>query len=195
MEATLSYAGTAQNGSDFNGSATVALASGNTEFAFSLSTIADSLYEGAENVTVTLDSLSGDAVVGASPSASVAIDDSDSPPVLTIATPAGNTEEGSAADFTVSATVASSVAVTVDITASGDAGPEDYCNSATQFTIPAGQTATTLSLIALDDAVPEGNEALTITIANPSLGSIGAADSATATLADGSAVVLSLIHI
>ena len=190
VEATLSYAGTAQNGSDFNGSATVTLTSGNTEFAFSLSTIADSLYEGAENVTVTVDSVSGDAVVGASPSASVAIDDSDSPPVLTIATPAGNTEEGSAADFTVSATIASSVAVTVDIAASGDAGPEDYCNSATQFTIPAGQTATTLSLIALDDAVQEGNEALTITIANPSLGSIGAADSATATLADGSAVVV-----
>ena len=189
--ADLSYSGTAEDGSDFTGSASVTLLSGTSELDLILSTIADDLYEGSENVTITIDAVSGDTVIGANAFASVTISDSDDAPVLTIATPAGNTVEGSAADFTVSATTASSTAVTVNITASGDAGPEDYCNPSGQIIIPAGQTAATLSLVALDDAVQEGDEALTITISDVSIGSVDVAGaSATATIEDGSAVVV-----
>ncbi len=171
VEASLSYSGTAQDGSDFNGNATVTLSSGGTEFDLTLSAIADSLYEGSETLTVTIDSVTGSAVLGANPAASTTIADSDSPPVLSIGTPAGNTTEGSRVDFTVTASVASSVAVTVDVAYSGAAGPEDFCEQE-QITIPAGQTAATASLLVLDDAVAEGNETLTATISNPSLGSL-----------------------
>ena len=87
VEASLSYSGTAQDGSDFNGNATVTLSSGGTDFDLTLSAIADSLYEGAETLTVTIDSVTGSAVVGANPAASITIADSDSPPVLSIGTP------------------------------------------------------------------------------------------------------------
>ena len=113
--ADLSYSGTAEDGSDFTGSASVTLLSGTSELDLILSTIADDLYEGSENVTITIDAVSGDTVIGANAFATVAIADSDDAPVLTIATPAGNTVEGSAADFTVSATTASSTAVTVNL--------------------------------------------------------------------------------
>ena len=173
VEVSLSYSGTAQDGSDFNGNAAVTLSSkgGATEFDLTFSTIADSLYEGSETLTVTIDSVTGSAVLGATPAASITIADSDSPPVLSLGTPTGNTTEGSRVDFTVTASVASSVAVTVDVAYSGTAGPEDFCDQE-QITIPAGHTAATASLLVLDDAVAEGNETLTATISNPSLGSL-----------------------
>ena len=189
VEANLSYSGTAQDGNDFNGSATVTLSSGGTDFDLTLSTIADSLYEGAETLTVTIVSVTGPAIVGANPAASTTIDDSDSPPVLAISTPPGSTAEGNFVDFTVTASDASAVAVTVEVTYSGTVGPEDFCEQE-QITIPAGQTTATASLLVLDDAVAEGNETLTATISNPSLGSVGAADTATATIADGSGQVV-----
>ena len=189
VEASLSYSGTAQDGSDFNGSATVTLASGNTDFDFTLSTIADSLYEGAENLTVTINSVTGTAVVGANASTSVTIDDSDSPPVLSIGTPAGATVEGGSVDFTVTSSVASSVAVSVDLSYSGDAGPEDFCAPDSQISIPAGQTAATVSVLTLDDAVTEGSESLIATISNPSIGSVDTAE-ATAGINDGSGQVV-----
>ena len=189
VEASLSYSGTALDGGDFNGSATVTLASGNTDFDFSISTIADSLYEGAENVIITIDSVAGTAVVGANASASVTIDDSDSPPVLSIGTPAGATVEGGSMDFTVTSSVASSVEVSVNVSYSGDAGPEDFCTPDSQISIPAGQTAATISVLTLDDAVTEGSESLVATISNPSLGSIDTAE-ATAGINDGSGQVV-----
>ena len=190
VDVNLSYSGTAQEGNDFTGSTVVTLPAGGTPFALDLPTIADALFEGSENFTVTIEGVTGSAVVGATASDSVTIDDSDSAPALSIGTPAGGSTEGNAVDFTVAASVASDVEVTLDLAFSGAAGPEDVCPNPSSLTIPAGQTSVTVSLLALDDAVAEGNETLTATIANPSIGSLGASDSATATISDGSGIVL-----
>ena len=190
VDVTLSFGGNAQQGDDFTGSTVVTLPAGGTPFALDLPTIADALFEGAENLTVTIDSVTGSAVVGQATEASVTIADSDNAPSFTIGTPAGASTEGSAIDFTVVASVASDAAVTLDFVFSGAAGPEDFCPNPGSLTIPAGQTSVTVSLLALDDAVAEGNENLIASIASPSVGSLGAPASATTTITDGSGIVL-----
>ena len=180
----LTYSGTAQDGPDFTGSATAVINAGGTPFALDLPTTADALFEGAENLVVTLDSIaSGTGVIGATPSAGTTIDDSDSPPVFTI-TGGGAVTEGSNASFTVNASVASAVSVSLDLTYGGTATAADF-NPVSSLTLPAGQDSAALDILALDDAIVDPGETLIATINNPSLGSVGAPADATATISDG----------
>ncbi|MBO2588412.1 retention module-containing protein, partial [Shewanella algae] len=60
------YSGVAEDGSDFTGVASVTIPAGSTSVPLDISTINDGIYEGAEDFTVTIDSVSGaDASIGA----------------------------------------------------------------------------------------------------------------------------------
>ncbi|MCP4989433.1 MAG: hypothetical protein GY928_26260, partial [Colwellia sp.] len=77
---------------------------------------------------------------------------------------------------------------TIDVTVTGGSatgGGTDYTNTVS-VTIPAGsytnQVATAITLTIVDDALPEGNEDIQFTLANPTAGlNIGDADGDTST--------------
>ncbi|MFH1871359.1 MAG: Ig-like domain-containing protein [Pseudomonadota bacterium] len=86
---TLSYSGTATDGSDFTGVTTVTIPGGSTSASFDIDTIDDALAEGAETFTISIAGLSGgdfESLV-ANPLASsvvTTIESSDNPPVNTV---------------------------------------------------------------------------------------------------------------
>ncbi|MDP3512257.1 MAG: Ig-like domain-containing protein [Sulfuritalea sp.] len=86
---TLSYSGTATDGSDFTGVTTVTIPGGSTSASFDIDTIDDALAEGAETFTISIAGLSGGGFesLAANPLANnvtTTIESSDNPPVNTV---------------------------------------------------------------------------------------------------------------
>jgi len=181
----LSYSGTAADGADFTGQASRTITTGTNSVDLDLLTIADILYEGvSESIVVSIDSITGPATLSATTTAGTLLDDGDAAPVFTI-TGGGSVTEGSAASFTITASIASSVAATIDLAYTGTAGGSDF-NPIAQVTFPANLTGTNVNLLAYEDAIADGGETIIATISTPSFGNIGAPDNATATISDGS---------
>ena len=187
----LSYSGTATNGADYSSQASVVISSGTATADLDLSTIADALFENAaETIIVRIDSVDGTATRGATASAGTTLIDGDSAPVFTISGPGGNVTEGSVGSFTVTASVASASAITLDVAYSGSADNSDY-NATPQVTIPAVMTSTDLNFVPFDDGIADPAETLTATFSNPlPSGSMGAPDSASFTIDDGAGVIV-----
>ncbi|WP_075082765.1 Calx-beta domain-containing protein [Mariniblastus fucicola] len=61
---TLTYSGTAADGTDFTGVSTVLIPAGSPSATFTLPTVDDSLYEAAESIVVTIDSVAGGGFEG-----------------------------------------------------------------------------------------------------------------------------------
>ena len=84
---TLAYMGVAADGSDFTGVATVLIPTGNSSGTFTLPTVNDSLFEGNEDIIISIDSVTGGGFEGiaADPMAdtvtTLIIDDADIPTV------------------------------------------------------------------------------------------------------------------
>ena len=180
----LSYSGTAQDGADFAGQASRVISNGTTSADLDLVTIADALFEGgSETIVVSIDSVTGPGTLSATTIAGTLLDDGDSAPEYTI-TGGGVVVEGNVASFTVMASIASSAAATVDLGYTGTADATDFSPTG-QVTISAATTSATVNLLAFDDGIADSGETLTATISNPSIGSIGAPDFASATINDG----------
>ncbi len=89
------YSGVAEDGTDFTGVASVTIPAGSTSVPLDISTINDGIYEGAEDFTVTIDSVSGaDASIGANNSADTTILDAQNPPSIGNITNVAVSEEG-----------------------------------------------------------------------------------------------------
>jgi hypothetical protein len=182
----LSYSGAAADGDDFTGTASVVLSAGGTPSDLDLPTIMDSLFEGDELLTVTIDSVTGSAVRGANTSATLTILDSDPTPEFSIAGPVGAVTEGALATFTITATNAAVSDSTIDLLFTGSAGINDSYRFATA-TVVGGQTTATVEVPTFDDGHTEGAETIQVTLTATTLGVIGASNTATAMLTDGSA--------
>ena len=189
VTANLSYSGTASDGTDYTGQATALIGNGTNTADLDLTTIADSLFEnGVETIIVTIDSVTGPGTVGANPGAATNLVDGDAPPVFTI-TGGGAVTEGSSVGFTVSASVASSEPIDIDLSYPGSATAADF-NPVPQISVPAMATSLPLVLMAFDDGIADSGETIEPTLSNPTLGSIGSPGSATATISDGAGTLV-----
>ncbi|WP_345889228.1 type I secretion C-terminal target domain-containing protein, partial [Shewanella algae] len=90
------YSGVAEDGSDFTGVASVTIPAGSTSVPLDISTINDGIYEGAEDFTVTINSVSGaDATISPTESsADTTILDAQNPPSIGNITNVAVSEEG-----------------------------------------------------------------------------------------------------
>ncbi|WP_144191866.1 retention module-containing protein, partial [Shewanella algae] len=90
------YSGVAEDGSDFTGVASVTIPAGSTSVPLDISTINDGIYEGAEDFTVTIDSVSGaDATISPTESsADTTILDAQDAPVVGIVAEQSSVTEG-----------------------------------------------------------------------------------------------------
>ncbi|BCV26533.1 immunoglobulin-like domain-containing protein [Shewanella algae] len=181
------YSGVAEDGSDFTGVASVTIPAGSTSVPLDISTINDGIYEGAEDFTVTIDSVSGaDASIGANNSADTTILDAQDAPVVGIVAEQSSVTEGETAAFTVSIDQVADEDVVVNFTYSGVAEDGSDFTGVASVTIPAGSTSVPLDISTINDGIYEGAEDFTVTInsVNGADASIGANNSADTTILD-----------
>ena len=166
--------GTAAGGDDYTAqtATSVTFTPGQTSKTLSIATTSDSTVEPPEtfSVSITAPNLpTGVSLALAQATVTITNDDSAS---VTLAATALSITEGTAANLTVSLSNPVSENVTFSwSTADGtaDAGDDYTAQPSTTVSIPAGQTAATLSVPTRDDTAVEQRETFTVTIAAPSL--------------------------
>ena len=150
----------------------IAIPNGQTIGSSTFTIVNDTLVEGTETATISISSISSGLLLGSTTSQTVTITDNDFPRInLSVSTNAGS--EAGTTIVTVSANASDPVignqTVELAITGTGIT-PSDYSLSNSIITIPNGQTTGITTLAILDDALVEGTETASLSLANPSSG-------------------------
>ena len=111
-------------------------------------------------------------------------------PVVTIAATTPNaSENGSTGIFTVSRSGATTQSLTVNYTVSGTATMgADYQSLSGSVTIPVGAASQTVTIVPIDDIIPETNETVVLTLSASASYTVGAQNGATVTIADNDGI-------
>ncbi len=185
--------GTATNVVDYGDiGSSVSIANGSQTTSITIRPVDDTIVEGQESVTITLDSGTS-YIVAASPdnSDNVNIADNNNLTATITATDASaaeNTPATSTGLFTIDlgAPNTSGGPITVNYTIATGAGNAvngtDYTTIGTSLTIPAGQQTGTISIVPTDDEIQEVSEAVTLTLTTGTNYVLGAAPTQTATV-------------
>ena len=194
----LTYANVTAASGDYTAApASVTIAANAGSHTFTVQTTGDSTGELDETFTLAIGALP-DGVVSASPSSTTVTITDDDPapvPVVTIARDASPVTEGTAAAFTVSASVApvSALAVTVEVAEGPGGGFVAADEEGTKtVTIPPGETSATLSVPTELDDTDEPGAQLTAAVAAGGGYTVGTAASATVALADDDPTTVTL---
>jgi hypothetical protein len=173
---TVNYtiSGTATSGSDFTAlTGSIAFATGDTNKTITVSMLADTEFEDAESITLTLAPGAGYSMLaGQNHSATGWIYDGDQPTVEV------NTADGTSGltlpftettatgeDFFISRRVANASELIVNYTLSGTAtSGDDYTPLSGTATIPANATGVYVNVIPINDTLPEGTESIVMTL-------------------------------
>lgn len=185
VDVTVSFSGSADSPADFTGSLTVQIPDAGSSAPLSLTTVIDSLFEGVENIIVTIDSVTGNAVLGATLAAETAINDLDGEPEFNIEIDPTSHEEGIAAAFLITPSVASQDERSLTVSFSGTAVNGSDFLGLSSATIPAGAATGSISIDLFNDGIVEGTENLTVTIETVDVGTIGAGNAASTDVTDG----------
>lgn len=172
----VSYAtvnGTATAGSDYNAaSGTLSWANGNTaNKTFTVTIINGAEYEGSENFSATLSSPTGGASIGSPASVTVTITDSSNAPYFSIADATYNENSG---NVTMTVTKGGTTVLTHNVSYAATGGTAtsgvDYAALSGMLSFAPAETAKTLTVSLIDDAVVEGNESIIVSLSNPTNG-------------------------
>lgn len=193
ITADLTLSGTASGGVDYSVAPTsFTILAGQLSAAITVTAIDDAVIEANETVIGTLSNVVG-ANIATPSSATVTIIDDDVPPTLSISVlPASIAENGGSSTITATLSSVSAVNVTANITLSGTAtqGVDYVVGGSLSITIPAGQLSTSVTVIAVDDAIQEGSENIVATLSNVSSGAtLGSPSSATVVIMDDDATI------
>ena len=190
----------AEAGDDYTAApASVTIPANAGSHTFTVQTTEDTDDESDETFTLAIGTLPAGVATGSPSSTTVTITDDDDPPpvpVVTIRRDASSVTEGTAAAFTVWASVApvSDLDVTVEV-AEGSGG--DFVAAGEEgtqtVTIEAGETSEPLSVPTVDDITDEPGAEVTATVAAGSGYTVGTgAASATVAVADGDPTTVTL---
>lgn len=190
---TFTYSGTASGGTDYSGVASVAIAAGSTSATFSISTIDDLLGEPLENLTVTIQSITGGSlestIISATDQSVTTNIIDDDIPAVSVSNVTVTEGFNPYAEFTVELSNATFEDINISLSAVGsgadpatgeDSGAMLYdfgtllandievfdgthWNPLAATTIAAGQTSVRLRTAINDDAFLEGAETFTVT--------------------------------
>ncbi len=185
--------GTAIDGSDYTSiSGTLSWADGdNTAKTINVSILDDNAEESSETFTVALNNATGGATIGTNASATVTVNDDDSPGTLQFSASSANVNE-TTANVTVTVTRAGGTngAASVDIaTADGSAtAGSDYEATSGQLNWADGEDGSkTFTINIIDDTVDESNETISVTLSNAQGSTLGSPASMTVTIVDNDA--------
>ncbi|WDG09892.1 Ig-like domain-containing protein [Vibrio campbellii] len=167
---------------------TVTIPAGQTSVALDVTTLDDGIYEGTENLTITLtDTTGADSTLDAdTKEATVSITDDQSAPEVSISADQNSVSEGQTAGFTVTLSQVSDEAVTVQFEYTGVAEDGKDFTGIASIEIPAGQSSADLDIATLTDGTYEGAESFTVTIkdVDGADAAIGANDNASVVIND-----------
>jgi hypothetical protein len=195
-DTTVAYTvtGDAAAGSDYTAlSGLVTILAGNTTATIDVAVLDDGVLESVENVTVTLDSITGgdaDISIGTTNVATVTIADDDSATISLVANDAAAAEPTNDGQFTLSLSQVSNTDTVVAYSVGGDAtSGSDFTPLSGSVTILAGSTTATVDVAVLDDSLLENNETVTLTLTSitsghPNIAIDTLSNSATVTIAD-----------
>ncbi|HEX8618752.1 MAG TPA: Calx-beta domain-containing protein [Thermoanaerobaculia bacterium] len=186
-EVSVDYAtssGSAQTPSDYTAaSGTLTWANGDgAAKTFAIPIVDDTIFEGAETVTITLTGFTGGASVGTS-SATLTITENETFPVLTVSSVSqaeGHTGTSTAFQFSVTLSPASASVVTVNFsTAAGTATAADFSAAAGPLSFAAGVTSQVVNISVLGDNAGEFDETFTVVLSSPVNATAGSAGTGT----------------
>lgn len=182
----ISLGGSATGDSDYAtpNPLSVTIPAGETRVSLTMLTLADSLYEGDETVTVALQAGDGYSV-GAPAVGSGIIVDAQAAPMVSIAD-AVTVAEGGTLSYTATLSGASTVDTVVGFSLGGTAtvGSDYITPNPLSVTIPAGATSAPVPLVTLTDALFEGDETATVTLQPGNGYSVGAPATGSGTITD-----------
>ena len=183
--------GTATNGIDYSTlSGSVTFAAGNSNAVININVIDDSVFEGNETVVLNLVANNSAYSLSTNTSATVTIADNDLPTITVVANDSSAAEAVSGqiqnpGQFTFSRTGNTANALTVNFGLGGTAiSGSDYSALATSVTFAVGASTAVVNINVIDDAVVEGSESVFLEIIANSAYALGAARSASITIAD-----------
>ena len=159
-----------------SGGSSVVIPAGSSSVTIDVVAVDDTIVEPAEDLILTLTSTGNPSIgVDATPATVDIIDNSDTATVSIATSVATATEGGGNGEYTVSMTTTSATDTTVNFAASGSAVSSDYTLSSggSSVVIPAGSSAVTIDVVAVDDTIVEPAEDLILTLTstgNPSIG-------------------------
>ncbi|OQA04373.1 MAG: Calx-beta domain protein [bacterium ADurb.Bin400] len=186
----LSYSGTSTKDTDYTSSGvSISILAGSTTGSVTLTGVNDLVYEGNESILVDIDSVDN-GVEYQTQQVNVTLLEDEPAPVITLSAIGSEmVESGGVSYIAASISQVCSQAVTVTISYSGTASPEDYSNSGTIITIAAGDSNSSTSggnitLTATYDDHRELDETIIGHVTLVSLGSAGNPDSVTITIID-----------
>lgn len=170
VSVALAFAGTAQPGVDYTPSTTsLTIPAGQTQASLTLTALQDALDENNETVVVDIASVTG-AVEDGAQQVTATIADDDPPPSVSIDDAAtvleGNTGARPPLQFVVRLSAASGMPVTVAYaTAAGTATSDvDYVAAAGTLTFAPGETARTITVLAIGDDLDEPGETFVVNL-------------------------------
>ena len=170
---TLAVGGTAASGDYSLSSSSLTLAAGDMSVTATVTAVDDSVIEGGDETVVVTASHGGGAVG----SATVTIEDNDTPVWSVVAGPA-RVAEGAASTVTVSVDKEFEVDQTITLAVGGTAASGDYSLSSSSLTLAAGDMSVTATVTAVDDSDEESDETVVVTASHGG----GAVGSATVTI-------------
>ena len=158
--------GTATEGSDYGEIPNITITAGSLTGSSSFSLTDDSVYEGDETISFSIDTAAstGEFIIFSSPI--FTITENESAPTVTLATSATSIAENAGSSLTLTATI-SQVAdedITVNLGSAGTSTNGTDYGSLTSITVSAGATTGTASFTPTDDTIYEGNETAIISI-------------------------------
>lgn len=169
---------------------TLTFAPGETSKNILFSVTDDSVYEGNETIDLDMSGAVG-ASIGLQATHTHTIIDNDSVPTVQFASAASSAIESTASHLVVvNLSNPSSTDVTVGYSVSGGTATTttDYTLPAGTLTFLSGETTKTISMTVVNDAIYEGNETVTMTLASPSGATLAAPTSHTHTITDDDTV-------
>ncbi len=167
VSVTISYSGTASNGTDFAASTIISIAVGQTSGTINISSVDDLHFEGNETFSAEITSVSGgNATENGIQKQTITITDNEAAPTVSLSvsdTQMGETGGSSDVMAILSATTYQDVVVRLGYSGTAENGT-DYVGS--DITIYAGQLSGTININTADDYIYEGTETVVVDIIN-----------------------------
>ena len=144
----------------------VTITAGNQEATTILEAIPDNIFEGNEEIIVSISAAAGGgASVDGTQEVSITIEDAQTTPVVALSfTGTPFSEDGGEAELIAELNYASYQPVTVNLEYNGTASASDYSGAQDQIIIPAGSISESISITGENDLNAEGDETIVVTI-------------------------------
>ena len=144
----------------------VTITAGNQEATTILEAIPDNIFEGNEEIIVSISAAAGGgASVDGTQEVTITIEDAQTTPVVALSfTGTPFSEDGGEAELIAELNYASYQPVTVNLEYNGTASASDYSGAQDQIIIPAGSISESISITGENDLNAEGDETIVVTI-------------------------------